>query len=120
MSYPDFPLHCDRRKPRADRYIDQPPDKWDRAWMVSVIQQLDATLEYGLVHEIQTLADSLDYGPNRLSPRQAAEFAKVVEAFDRAVLESAAKCAQGDHHFIAGDPRCRACRIPRFSVVKRS
>jgi len=118
MDYRNYenPLRCDRRQPRSDRYIDLDPEQWDRAWMVSVIQQLDSILEYGLLHEAQNLADALDYG-NGLSPRQAAEFAKVAEAFNRALLESAAKCAQGDHHFIPGDPRCRSCRTPRFTVV---
>ena len=120
MDYRDFqnPLRADRREPRHARYIDLPPEQWDRAWMVSLIQQLDCILEYGLVHEIQTLADRLDYG-NTLSPREVAAFAPVAEAFSRAVLESAAKCAKGEHQFIPGDPRCRSCRTPRFTVVER-
>jgi hypothetical protein len=103
------PLRADRRQPRSDRYTDLPTEQWDRDWMVALIQQLDATLEYGLAHEIQTLADRLDYG-NTLSPRESAAFAPVVKAFHRAVAEAEAKCLAGDHSFIQGDPLCLHCR----------
>jgi len=112
------PLRCDRRQPRSDRYIDLPPDQWSREWMVSVIQHMDCILENGLAHAIQDLADQIDYGPNQLSPRQYADFAKVADAFNRAVLEQAEKCTQGAHLFIGGDPRCRHCRTARFTIVE--
>lgn len=71
-----------------------------------------------LLDQLQEVADRLDYGPFGQSPRDRQKFSEIVQAFRRACSEQDERCAQGEHRYIRGDPRCRHCRHPKFHVVE--
>ena len=86
------------RRTKNERYFTMVPAlQWPTGWMTSVLGMAEVILDNPGMVTMQDIADALDYGPNRLSPRQYQEFTLVKDAFDRAITEADANCKRGEH-----------------------
>lgn len=83
--------------------------------MASVLGMIEVILDFPGTLTLQDVADSLDYGPQQLSPREHAKALEIKGAFDRSVAKQREQCKLGNHRFRGG--KCWYCDETQLKVV---